>query len=89
MKVRNHLKTSQNHILKETCLTYLLQVEVIENTEGQVDQVFCANCALVWGGTALISNMYNPPRRAETEPTIEWFKKRDFKVCQHCELCDL
>lgn len=45
-----------------------------------VDQVFCANCAIMWGGTALISNMYNPPRRAETDPTIQWFKDRDFKV---------
>ena len=55
-------------------------MEVIKNMPGQVDQVFCANCALVWGGKALVSNMFNPPRRAEAEPTIEWFKERNFEV---------
>ena len=52
----------------------------MENSAGQVDQVFCANCALVWNGTALISNMANEPRRAESEPTIKWFKNHGYEV---------
>ncbi|XP_063680361.1 uncharacterized protein ZK1307.1-like [Bolinopsis microptera] len=66
--------------VKSTFESIGVEVEVIKNMPGQVDQVFCANCALVWGGKALISNMFNPPRRAESEPTIEWFKERNFEV---------
>ena len=56
------------------------QVEVLEPLAGQVDQVFCANCALVWNGTAVISNMANEPRRAESEPSMKWFKHHGYEV---------
>ena len=59
----------------------LCQVEVIENGPGLVDQVFCANCAVVWGGKALISNMYNEPRRGETDLYTKWFTDKGFEVC--------
>jgi len=67
-------------MLKSTFTNIGTQVEVVENSAGQVDQVFCANCALVWNGTALISNMANEPRRAESEPTIKWFKNHGYEV---------
>ena len=51
----------------------------MKNEKGLVDQVFCANCAVVWGGKALISSML-PPRREETPHALSWFKSKNFEV---------
>ena len=78
--VNKQLAMKQWENLKSTFTSIGVKVDVIENSPGLVDQVFCANCAVVWGGKALTSTMFNPPRRSETEPTIEWFKNHNFQV---------
>ena len=52
----------------------------MENAKGLVDQVFCANSAIVWGGKAFISCMINT-RRTEADHSINWFKSQNFEVC--------
>jgi len=66
--------------VKSTFESLGTKVDVIENGAGLVDQVFCANCAVVWGGKALISSMYNEPRREETDLYTKWFTDKGFEV---------
>lgn len=76
--VNKSLALKQWEGLRSTFQSLGVKVDVIENAPGLVDQVFCANCAVVWAGKALTSSMFNPPRREESDLTLQWFKERGF-----------
>eukprot|EP00116_Pleurobrachia_bachei_P007810 sb/3468072/ len=78
--VDKQLAMKQWEDLRSTFTSIGVKVDVIENSPGLVDQVFCANCAVVWGGKAITSTMFNEPRREETDLTTEWFTKQGFQV---------